>query len=171
MSTIEFQHDLVGFRQQLFWFALSLTKDRDSALDLTQESMLRALTHSDQFRERTNMKAWLLAIARNTFINGHRRGKRTERIMTHVDRERTRAVRVETPSTPESTIRMREIQRAMGALEDIFREPFRMHHEGFKYQEIADELRIPIGTVKSRIHQARNRLACLLTDHNGTALA
>lgn len=171
MSTIQFQQDLVGHRQQLFWFSLSLTKDRDSALDLTQECMLRALTHSDQFRERTNMKAWLLAIARNTFINGHRRDKRTDRILTHVDRERTRAVRVETPSSPESTIRMREIQRAMAHVQDIFRTPFQLHHEGFKYQEIADQLHIPVGTVKSRIHQARHQLAGLLSDQNGSAWA
>lgn len=165
MSTFEFQQHLIGLRQHLYWFALSLTHDRDTALDLMQESMLRALTHREQFRENTNLKAWLLTIVRNTFINGHRRDKRTADILAKVERERTLSSRVDTPASTESSMRMSEIQKAMASLEDMFREPFQMHHEGFKYQEIAEELRIPVGTVKSRIHQARHRLMGMLSDN------
>jgi RNA polymerase sigma-70 factor (ECF subfamily) len=69
MSTLEFQQQLVGLRQQLYYFALSLTKDRDNALDLLQESILRALTYRDKYRDNTNFKAWLYTIMKNTFIN------------------------------------------------------------------------------------------------------
>ncbi len=164
MSKYEFQQQLVDLRKQLYYFALSLTHDRDNAHDLMQESMLRALTYSDKFRDNTNFKAWVYTIMKNTFINGHRRGKRTDRLMGHIERDRERISRVETPASAEATVRMGEIQGAMRKLDDIFRTPFQLHHEGFKYHEIADRLEIPVGTVKSRIHQARHRLMGMLTD-------
>jgi RNA polymerase sigma-70 factor (ECF subfamily) len=61
---------------------------------------------------------------------------------------------------------MGEIQSSLSKLDNAFREPFNMHHEGYKYHEIADKLGIPIGTVKSRIFQARQRLMGMLTDKN-----
>lgn len=164
MSTPEFQQHLVGLRQQIFWFAMSLTHDRDTAQDLVQESILRALVHREQFRENSNLKAWLLTIVRNTFINGHRREKRTVDILDRVQQERMRTSRSESAASSEACIRMSEIQRALGHLEDMFREPFQMHHDGYKYQEIANTLEIPVGTVKSRIHQARHRLMGLLSE-------
>lgn len=164
MSTFEFQQQLIGLHHQLYYFALSLTRDRENASDLVQESILRALTYRDKFRDNTNFKAWLYTIVKNTFINGHRRNKRTDALMGRVERERATVSRVETPATAESTVRMGEIQGALGRLEDIFRQPFEMHHDGYKYHEIAEHLEIPVGTVKSRIHQARHRLMGMLSD-------
>lgn len=164
MSTLEFQQRLVGLRQQLYYFALSLTKDRDDAQDLLQESMLRALTYRDKFQDNTNFKAWLYTIMKNTFINDHRRNKRTAALMDRVEHERDQVRRVQMPSSPENLVRMGEIQRSLSKLDTTFREPFTMHHEGYKYHEIAEKLGIPIGTVKSRIFQARQRLMGMLTD-------
>ena len=166
MSTLEFQQQLLGIRQQLYYFALSLTKDRDNALDLLQESMMRALTYRDKFRDNTNFKAWVYTIMKNTFINDHRRTKRTKAVMDSVDRERDEVRRVQLPSSPDASVKMAEIQSSLDRLDKAFREPFTMHHEGYKYHEIADQLGIPIGTVKSRIFQARHRLMEMLTDKN-----
>jgi len=166
MSTLEFQQHLVSLRQQLYYFALSLTKDRDDAQDLLQESILRALTYRDKFQDNTNFKAWLYTIMKNTFINDHRRGKRTAAIMDRVEQERTVVSKVQMPSSPDNLVRMGEIQNSLSKLDNAFREPFTMHHEGYKYHEIAEKLGIPIGTVKSRIFQARQRLMGMLTDKN-----
>jgi len=164
MSTLEFQQRLVGLRQQLYYFALSLTKDRDDAQDLLQESMLRALMNREKFQDNTNFKAWLYTIMKNTFINDHRRGKRTAALMDRVEHERDQVRRVQVPDSPDGLVRMGEIKKSLSRLDDTFREPFTMHHEGYKYHEIADRLGIPIGTVKSRIFQARQRLMGMLTD-------
>jgi RNA polymerase sigma-70 factor (ECF subfamily) len=72
--------------------------------------------------------------------------------------------RVQTPTSAEATVKMSEIDRSLERLDKAFREPFLMHHEGYKYHEIAEHLDIPIGTVKSRIFQARQRLMGMLTD-------
>ncbi|HOP44107.1 MAG: RNA polymerase sigma factor [Flavobacteriales bacterium] len=164
MSTLEFQQNLLGLRQQLYYFALSLTRDRDDAQDLLQESMLRAITYRDKFRDNTNFKAWLYTIMKNTFINDHRRAKRTNTLMNSVEKERDQVRRVQMPNSPENRVRMGEIQDSLDRLDATFREPFLMHHEGYKYHEIAEHLGIPIGTVKSRIFQARQRLMRMLTD-------
>ncbi len=164
MSTYEFQQHLVSLRHQLYYFALSLTRDRDTAQDLLQESLLRALTYREKFQDNTNFKAWLYTIMRNTFINDHRRGKRTNALMDRVEHDHLLTMRVETAASTERTVKQREIDQSLARLEDAFREPFRMHHDGFKYHEIADRLGIPIGTVKSRIHQARHRLMDMLSD-------
>ncbi len=169
MSTIEFQQQLIGLRQQLYYFALSLTKDRDDALDLLQESQMRALTYRDKFRENTNFKAWIYTIMKNTFINDHRRSKRTKALLESVERDRNQVSRVQMPNSPDGNVKMAEIQRSLEKLDPAFRDPFNMHHEGFKYHEIADRLNIPIGTVKSRIFQARQRLMEMLTDKHITA--
>jgi RNA polymerase sigma-70 factor (ECF subfamily) len=167
MSTYEFQQRLVSLRQQLYYFALSLTRNRESAQDLVQESLLRALIYREKFQDNTNFKAWLCTIMKNTFINDHRRSKRTDALMERMGNEHLRASRVETTSSTESSVKLREIHSSLARLEDVFRQPFRLHHDGFKYHEIADRLGIPIGTVKSRIHQARHRLADMLSDKHG----
>lgn len=166
MSNLEFQQQLIGFRQHLYHFALGLTRDRDNALDLVQESMIRALTFRDKFQDNTNFKAWLYTITKNVFINGHRRDKRTRAIMDRADRERDQVRRVEMPSSPDGLVKMSEIQRSLDRLDPTFRTPFMMHHEGYKYEEIAEHFSIPIGTVKSRIHQARQRLQTMLSEKN-----
>lgn len=166
MSAVEFQQQLLSFRQQLYYFALSLTKDRDDALDLLQESFVRALTYRDKFRDNTNFRAWLYTIMKNTFINDHRRSKRTKALMDTVDRQHDEVRRVQMPNSPDGSVRMAEIQRSLERLDPAFRTPFTMHHEGFKYHEIAEHMNVPIGTVKSRIFQARQRLMEMLTDKN-----
>jgi RNA polymerase sigma factor (sigma-70 family) len=164
MSTLEFNEQLLSLRQQLYYFALGLTKDRENAQDLVQESILRAITFRDKFRDNTNFKAWVYTIVKNTFINGHRRNKRTRVIMDSVEREREQVSRVQTPATVEANVKRTEIERSLNQLDPAFRTPFMMHFEGFKYNEIAARMSIPVGTVKSRIHQARQRLQESLTD-------
>ena len=126
--------------------------------------MMRAITYRDKFRDNTNFKAWLHTIMKNTFINGHRRAKRTKTLMDTVEREREQVRRVQTPASAEASVKMGEIGRSLERLDPAFRQPFMMHHEGYKYHEIAEHLAIPIGTVKSRIHQARHRLQEMLSD-------
>lgn len=158
MSTLEFQQNLLGLRQQLYYFALSLTKNKDDASDLLQDCMVRAITYREKFQDNTNFKAWVYTIMRNTFINGHRRIKRGREVMDAVSNNAKTFSRSNTPTTPSSTLRAKEIESMVGAMDPAFGEPFKMHYNGFKYDEIAAQMDIPVGTVKSRIFQARKRL-------------
>lgn len=169
MSTLEFNQQLVGLRSQLYYFALGLTKNRDDALDLVQESILRALSYRNLFRENTNFKAWIYTIVRNTFINGHRRLTRKRAIMHVGDHDTPRNTWYSEPGTSENLVVRGELERSLARLSEEFRTPFLMHHEGFKYHEIAEHMRIPVGTVKSRIHQARQRLQAMLAEQKTAA--
>lgn len=165
MSTIEFEQHVVGLRRQLLWFALSLTRDREAARDLVQDSLLRALTFRERFQDGTNLKAWLFTIMRNTFINGHRRDAR-KRAMIEQVRATGPAYTVTTAPQNEAGLLRGEIEGGLARLEPTFRQPFLLHHEGYKYEEISDRLAIPLGTVKSRIHEARRRLTHMLSENH-----
>jgi len=166
MSTLEFNNHLVGLRQTLMYFALSLTSNSDEADDLLQETMLKALTYRKKFTPNTNFKAWVYTIMKNTFINNYRRSVKSNQIM-----DRSKELHyLNTPqysgfASPESVYAVNDMEQGINTLEDDYRVPFEMHKKGFKYKEIAEELQIPIGTVKSRIFLARQKLMKLLEDY------
>ena len=166
MTTQEFNSNLIDLKSNLQRFAMSLTSDRDSALDLVQDTYLKAITYKDKFVDYTNLKAWVFTIMKNTFINNYRRNSKEN---TLIDGTRD-LYYVNMPHdkgfiSPESSYAEDEIQKAIDSLEDEFRIPFRMHLDGYKYKEIADELDLKIGTVKSRIFFTRQKLMLMLRDY------
>ena len=166
MSTTDFQQQLVGLRHQLFYFALSLTRDRDNAYDLTQESMLRALTYSDKFRENTNFKAWVYTIMKNTFINKYRKSMRANVLVDTTDENYfINQAKIGNDDHPESIYNHRELRQVVERLDDTYKVPFMMYYNGFRYKEISKDLDLPIGTVKSRIFLARRKLMLSLPQY------
>ncbi|HOO99874.1 MAG TPA: RNA polymerase sigma factor [Bacteroidales bacterium] len=166
MTTTEFNNNLVGMKPILQRFAMSLTSDRDDALDLVQDTYLKAITYKDKFADYTNLKAWVFTIMKNTFINNYRRGVKENTIVDgtqdlyYLNKPNDKGY-----ISPESNYSESEIEKAIDSLEDEFRIPFRMHIAGFKYKEIADELGLKIGTVKSRIFFTRQKLMNILKDY------
>jgi RNA polymerase sigma-70 factor (ECF subfamily) len=140
-------------------FAVSLTRDPDDAKDLYQETMLRALLNRDKYQFGTNLKAWLYTIMRNIFINNYRRNKKFTKVDSGEKEESIiQAAGLTAVNEGWSHIRMGEIRSAMDRLPQVFRLSFELYYIGYKYQEIADLMREPLGTIKSRIHFARKML-------------
>lgn len=159
MSALTFNDRLLKLSDVLEYFALSLTKDREQAQDLLQETLLKALTYKDKFTPGTNLKAWLHTIMKNTFINDYRKTARARTVVTTKDDiEMLDFVPATTFPAPDSAISHKEIMKFINSLSDQYRVPFMMHFNGYKYKEIADHLDIPIGTVKSRIYLAKQTL-------------
>lgn len=159
MTAIEFNQQLVNQRTPLKNFAYSLTLNSEEAQDLVQETFLKALKYRDKFVDATNLKAWLYTIMKNTFINTYRRSIKTRQIITQTD-DISNVKQLNGSSAPdaESQINVKNIHKAINALEDEYKVPFTRYFDGFKYKEIAEELDLPIGTVKSRIFLARKKL-------------
>jgi RNA polymerase sigma-70 factor (ECF subfamily) len=159
MSTIEFNQMLMSNVDFLKPFAVTLTRDTESAKDLYQETLYRALANRDKYSVGTNIKAWLYTIMRNVFINNYRRRSKQNVLFDHtpddflLNQNQSSAM-----NGALGTINMREIQHALKELPEIFRGPFVMYYEGFKYYEISEMLGEPLGTIKSRIHFARKLL-------------
>ncbi len=166
MTATEFNKQLLTHQNVLKYFALKLTTDINDAEDLLQETFLKALKYKDKFQEQTNLKSWLYTIMKNTFINNYRRNVRKRNIMTSSD---DKDYLIPAPDyseiSPESHYNHKEISKTVDQLSDDCRIPFMMHNEGYKYKEIADELELPIGTVKSRIFLARQKLTKALKDY------
>ena len=115
------------------------------------------MNNQDKFDTSTNLKAWLYTIMKNTFINDYRRRVKKQAIFNKDVQEFVINSKPAT-SSPESDFNFKELTSLVNSLEPEFRIPFQMHDSGFKYQEIADELGLHLGTVKSRIHFSRQKL-------------
>lgn len=166
MSTIEFNNTLLGLQNYMHSFAMTFTKDRDSAYDLTQDTMLKAITYRDYYKPNTNFKAWVFTIMRNIFINQYRRKVKSGTIFDNSQELYLLNNNSEDRNSPENHMTSIEVSNQLNKLSEEYREPFELHYLGYKYKEIADQLNIPIGTVKSRIFIARKKLMELLPDYS-----
>lgn len=159
MTTPEFYHKLVSMEDNMVRFALSLTYNMEKAKDLLQETYLKALNYKDKYIEVDNFKAWTFTIMKNTFINDYRKSVRENTsIYNSTDLLLLNNLEESQLGRPDSEFACNEINKAIDALGDEYRIPFSMHAKGFKYKEIAENLNLKIGTVKSRIFLARKKL-------------
>ena len=159
MSTVEFNQILLRNADFLRPFAITLTRDQETAKDLMQETLFRALANKEKYNVGTNIKAWLYTIMRNIFINNYRRRIKQNTIFDYTSNDFLLNYNQLTASNgAESKLTIKDIYTAIYKLPEIFKKPFLMYFEGFKYYEIADMLSEPLGTIKSRIHFARKLL-------------
>ena len=141
MATLEFNQVLLSNAEFLKPFAITLTRDNEAAKDLFQETIYRALVNKDKYKVGTNVKAWLYTIMRNVFINGYRRKAKQQTIFD---------------ATPnEALINANQTTVINDATANL---NVKLYFDGFKYNEIAEALNEPLGTIKSRIHFARKLL-------------
>ncbi|PID93123.1 MAG: RNA polymerase subunit sigma [Bacteroidetes bacterium] len=163
MSEQDFNSKLLRLKENLHFFANSLTSTREEAEDLVQDTFVKALVHRDKFMENTNLKAWTYTIMKNTFINNYRRNQKANTFSdATTDQYFINIPRKNDELSPDTTISVKEIRKAIDRLEDVHRLPFEMHTHGFKYKEIAEKLDLSIGTVKSRIFFTRKKLMKML---------
>lgn len=159
MASPEFNQMLVNNSEFLKPFAVTLTRDSEAAQDLYQETLYRALANKDKYNVGTNIKAWLYTIMRNIFINNYRRKAKQNTIFDNTPNEfLLNNAQAGTGMAAETVLRLKDIQQAIHNLPEIFRNPFLLYFDGYKYHEIADMLQEPLGTIKSRIHFARKLL-------------
>lgn len=166
MTALEFTYSLNRVSKSLKPFALRLTKDVEDANDLLQETLMKAFTNREKFTDGTNLKAWLYTIMKNTFITNYQRMMRKNTFIdTTSNLHYINSPASLTENLAYGSFTMEEIQAALRGLDDAYRVPFLMHFRGFKYHEIAEQLHIPIGTVKNRIHIARKELKYKLSSY------
>lgn len=159
MTAIEFNTRIVQEKTSLKNFALSLTHNIDDALDLLQDTYVKAITYRSKFEESSNLKAWLFTIMKNTFINSYRRNVKSKQLISKGDDiAMNRAFKQNSYDHSESRMNAKEIIREIEKLDDEYKVPFTRHYTGYKYEEIAKEMQLPLGTVKSRIFIARKML-------------
>lgn len=166
MNSPQFQERLLSLQSNLLNFAYMLTSDREEAHDLLQDTTLKALDNEDKYIDNVNFKGWVFTIMRNIFINNYRRVVRNQTIVDQTeDLYHLNLPQESGFDTPEGSYTVKEIMKAINSFSDEYRIPFSMHIAGFKYHEIAENMHLPLGTVKSRIFFARQRLQIMLKDY------
>ena len=158
MTVTEFNTKYTQLEDLLFGFAMKLTRNRDRAKDLMQETLMRAFKNKDRFRQGTNFKAWITTIMRNSFINNYRKQRTRNRVETPVEDMNVLTESTIAKESATTQMTMEELQKIVRNLSDLYSVPFTMFYEGYSYLEIAAHLDIPIGTIKSRIFFARREL-------------
>ena len=166
MSSKKFQSKLMSLQNNLLNFAYILTSNRDDAYDLLQDTTLKALDNEEKYVDNINFKGWVFTIMRNIFINNYRKVVRSSTIIDQTeDLYHLNLPQDSGFETPEGAYAAKEINEAINSFSDEYRIPFSMHVAGYKYNEIAEEMGLPLGTVKSRIFFARKKLQTLLKDY------
>lgn len=167
-----FNKVMVPHMDVLYNYGLYLTGDREAANDLLQETYLKAFRFFEKFEPGTNAKAWLYRIMRNTFINEYRRVKRLPDLVQYD--EQISAYQMLPRDEEKTDLRKQingelfedEIAGAIASLPEKFKSVIVLRDvEDLPYEEIADALEIPVGTVRSRLHRARAILFAKLRDY------
>ena len=161
-----FKNRLLMLQGNMLNFAYMLTSNREDAYDLLQDTTLKVLDNEDKYVDNTNFKGWVFTIMRNIFINNYRRIAREATMVDQTeDLYHLNLPQESGLETPEGGVAVGEITEAINSFPDEYRVPFSMLVAGYKYNEIAEKMNLPLGTVKSRIFFARQKLQELLKDY------
>lgn len=160
------EKSLIGLQSNMLSFAFRLTSDREDAKDLTQEATLKVLSNFDKYYDNINFKGWVFTIMHNIFVNNYRQAVRNQTIVDQTENLYWINL-AQNPGTdsPEAAYSYLEICKVLNTFNKEHRIPFIMHLSGYKYEEIAKKMDLPLGTIKSRIFFARKRLQELLKDY------
>ena len=159
MTTQQFEQDFNSVSTYLMGFAMKLTKDKHQAKDLFQETAFNAFKNKEKFQTDTNLKAWLSTIMKNSFISKLRKKKRSNELIDNTEEDMfINSGKESVLNEGETTVEFEELEAIINSLSDTLRLPFLLYYQGFQYDEIGEELNLPIGTIKSRIYYARKEL-------------
>lgn len=167
MTTTEFNKQLSDFNRSLFANAMRLSGNKHNAQDLMQETTMRAFASCHKFMEGTNFKAWMYTIMQNCFINEYRKRRNWSKVVFAMDDNIKGVLGQPVGNLGNTVVMMKELRHLMDELSEANRIPFELHFDGFGYQEIAEQLDVPLGTVKSRIFFARKKLKSMIQGHYG----
>jgi RNA polymerase sigma-70 factor (ECF subfamily) len=165
MNALQFRKKLLSMQENMMNFALMLTANRDDAQDLLQDTTLKVLDNQEKFVDNINFKGWVLTVMRNIFINNYHKVIRTQSVLDQgVDLYNIDVINDSGFDSPDGAFQIKEITKAINSLNNDLKIPFSMFLSGYKYNEIAEKLDVPLGTVKSRIFFARQELQKILKD-------
>lgn len=159
-----FETRLSSLRPLLVRFSRKFVANRSDSGDLVQETLLRALRYRDRFKDDNNLQGWLFIIMRNTFINQYRRAQHEKGFLSMDVIQPLTSYDVS--DNADATLYTTDLIHIIDSINVELRQAFLMHVSGYKYDEIAQHVGVPLGTVKSRIFLARQELQKRVPSYN-----
>lgn len=158
-QSVRFNGNLLDLQNQLYYYALQLTANKEDARDLVQETSYKALKNKHLLHSDRHVRAWLYTILRNSYINQIRSSHKRQ-IVSETGESAGLAANYPLPQeeSPDRIYEREELQAIISKLPLTFAQPLKLHLSGYAYKEISRILSIPIGTVKSRIHLSKKLL-------------
>lgn len=171
----DFNEEIIPHLDALYNFGLRLTSDPNDAEDLVQDTIVKAYRFFSSYEKGTNAKAWLFRILKNSYINNYRKRSKKPQEVDYDEvatfYETIRAERTETSDLEDKMFRELiddDISKALDEIPEDFRTVVLLCDvEDFTYEEIANMLDVPIGTIRSRLHRGRNLLKAQLMEYAG----
>lgn len=158
MSALEFNASFSKLHDLLFAFAMKLTRNKEDAKDLMQETAMLAYANIHRFEPGTHFKSWVSTIMRNSFINNYRKMKTRNKVEKPIEDYLYAVENKAVSNQASSMIMQKELTIILDNLANEYKVPFLMFFQGYHYDEISEHMNLPIGTVKSRIFYARKQL-------------
>jgi RNA polymerase sigma factor (sigma-70 family) len=160
MSNQLLSHEISVLHSSLKTFTKRFTNDYDEALDLVQDTILKALMNQEKFREERNLRGWLFTIMRNIFINKYQKARRVRAFHEHTKELffNCGIKDAHTFNDPASNLEYHEMWNTVNSLNNELLIPLKLYACGYKYHEIAKNQGIALGTVKNRIFKARQEI-------------
>jgi RNA polymerase sigma-70 factor (ECF subfamily) len=160
----QFAGNLVQMQDQLFYYALQLTEDREDAMDLVQETSYKALKNRTRLHDSEHIRAWLYTILKNTYIN-YLRSSHYKQLVHDSDELNQLSTQGATTTSdlPDDLLVKKELHDMIRLLPRAYEKPIEMFLTGYSYKEISQQMNIPIGTVKSRIHLGKKQIRKVYT--------
>jgi RNA polymerase sigma-70 factor (ECF subfamily) len=158
VSHLDFNALLIKHLDDLNSYALYLTGDAETAKNLVQETLLKALEHQDKYDPSQQIRWWLYKILKNTHINHFRRSKRIQICSMDVVNTPEFAASISGGETADGQLLVSELESLINDMPHVVSDLVRMYYEGYKYVELADLFKEQLGTIKSRMHYARKIL-------------
>lgn len=156
---------LLNIKDNMLGFAFSLTNNVEEAMDLFQDTALKVLDSRYKYEDKSNFIGWVFTIMRNIFINKYRRSLRNRVILDDPDNNLFLSFPGYTVDNSSDIHTLNDINVILKSFSKDYSLPLLMFMIGYKYTEIAKRMNMPLGTVKSRIHFARNKLQKALEDY------
>ncbi len=164
MTTAIFNAEVNKIKSLLMGFSMKLTRNKENAKDLMQETLMRSFANRNRFKEGTNFKAWVTTIMYNSYINHYRRAKTKNAVIKPIEDLSFLPGNTSKEMNGEKIILLKELRGMVNDLDDKYSVPFQMHTEGYQYNEIAEKMDLPMGTIKSRIFYARKKLSATVAE-------
>lgn len=158
LTPTQFNQEYQPLANLLTGFARKLTQNEEDAKDLVQETLLRAFKNRHSFRLGSNFKSWMTTIMHNTFISGCRKRANFVKWQRRNEGRETPFSIQDRSGEAFTNLALSEMNSLLDEIGEGFSRPFLLYYTGYRYKEIAEQMDLPLGTVKSRIFFARKKL-------------